>query len=147
MNASDEHTTSLWMADGGIAPHVGRLTKDLSCDTVVVGAGIAGLSVAYELASAGQQVVVLDRGAIAGGMTARTTAHLAPVCDDGVAALSKMRGQTLAARFQESQASAVDLAVSNKRVPIGSRTDHAHSRLDRQRPLHLHGRQRSALNR
>jgi glycine/D-amino acid oxidase-like deaminating enzyme/nitrite reductase/ring-hydroxylating ferredoxin subunit len=108
MNATDEHTRSLWMTDEPLAPHARRLTKDLSCDTVVVGAGIAGLSVAYELSKVGQRVVVLDRGAIAGGMTSRTTAHLAPVCDDGVSTLAKMRGEAMAAKFQESQSAAVD---------------------------------------
>ena len=108
MNASDEKTTSLWMSESDLVPQSGRLSEDLSCDTVIIGAGIAGLSIAYELSKAGQRVVVLDRGAIAGGMTSRTTAHLAPVCDDGMAALAKMRGEAMAARFQESQAAAVD---------------------------------------
>jgi len=85
-----------------------KLDKNAQCDTVVVGAGIAGLSTAYELASAGQRVIILDRGRIAGGMTARTTAHLAPVCDDGVAALIKVRGEATARLFQQSQEAAVD---------------------------------------
>ena len=63
---------------------------------VIVGSGIAGLSVAYELSQVGQTVVVLDRGPIAGGMTSRTTAHLAPVCDDGVGELTKIRGEEMA---------------------------------------------------
>ncbi|WP_367272126.1 FAD-dependent oxidoreductase, partial [Mesorhizobium sp.] len=37
-----------------------------TCNTVVIGSGIAGLSVPYELAIRGQKVIVLDRGAIAG---------------------------------------------------------------------------------
>ena len=108
MNAHDERTRSLWMQDVTLAPKAGRLSEDLSCDVVIVGAGIAGLSVAYELSQIGKKVVVLDRGAIGGGMTSRTTAHLAPVCDDGVASLAKVRGEEMAARFQASQASAVD---------------------------------------
>ena len=55
-----------------------------------------------------QKVVVLDRGRIAGGVTSRTTAHLAPVCDDGVSELTKMRGEEMAAKFQASQSAAVD---------------------------------------
>lgn len=108
MNASDEATRSLWMREEPIAPQARRLSENLQCDTVIVGSGIAGLSVAYELAIAGQTVVVLDRGQIAGGMTSRTTAHLAPVCDDGMATLAKMRGETMASRFHASQAAAVD---------------------------------------
>ena len=69
--------------------------------------GIAGLSVAYELAKAGQKVIVVDRGPIAGGMTSRTTAHLAPICDDGISALIKLRGEETARLFQQSQEAAV----------------------------------------
>ena len=41
-----------------------RLTKDMAADVVVVGAGIAGLSVAYNIAKAGRKVVVLEGRAI-----------------------------------------------------------------------------------
>ncbi len=107
MNAYDERTRSLWMAKD-VVPDAPRLKGDQLCDIVVVGAGIAGLSVAYELASAGRKVIVLDRGPLAGGMTSRTTAHLAPVCDDGVASLIQLRGEETAKLFQQSQEAAVD---------------------------------------
>ena len=51
------------------------LSENLSPDTCVVGAGIAGMTTAYLLAREGESVVVLDDGAIGGGMTGRTTAH------------------------------------------------------------------------
>jgi glycine/D-amino acid oxidase-like deaminating enzyme/nitrite reductase/ring-hydroxylating ferredoxin subunit len=107
MNVGDERTKSLWM-QVQVAPRASRLEGHERCDTLIVGAGIAGLSAAYELASAGQTVIVLDRGAIGCGMTARTTAHLAPVCDDGLSALIKLRGEETARLFQESQEAAVD---------------------------------------
>ena len=54
MNAEREATRSLWMQqDVGDAP---TLEGSQRCDTVIVGAGIAGLSVAYELAMAGRPV-------------------------------------------------------------------------------------------
>jgi glycine/D-amino acid oxidase-like deaminating enzyme len=105
MNASGERTKSLWMATE-VLPDAPQLDGHRQCDTVIVGAGIAGLSTAYELASAGQRVVVVDRGSIAGGMTSRTTAHLAPVCDDSIAALIKLRGQHTARLFHQSQEAA-----------------------------------------
>src|SRR3954470_25017667 len=105
-NVSAEHTTSLWM-QVEVAPDAPRLEGALRCDTVVIGSGIAGLSVAYELAAAGKSVIVVDRGAIAGGVTSRTTAHLAPICDDGVSALIKLRGEDTARLFQGSQEAAV----------------------------------------
>ena len=107
MNANDEYTRSIWMKEQPVA-QAGALDQDLTCTTVIVGSGIAGLSTAYELAKAGHNVVVLARGAIAGGMPARTTAHLDPDSDDGISALAKMRGEVMAGRFQESQAAAVD---------------------------------------
>jgi glycine/D-amino acid oxidase-like deaminating enzyme/nitrite reductase/ring-hydroxylating ferredoxin subunit len=96
------------MSQVDVAPQAQRLSEDLTCDVVVVGAGIAGLSVAYELSQVGKSVVVLDRGRIAGGVTSRTTAHLAPVCDDGAAELAKIRGEEMSAKFHASQSAAVD---------------------------------------
>jgi len=106
MNVSGEFTTSVWM-DTEVAAAPG-LSKDESAGTVIVGSGIAGLSTAYELAQRGQDVVVLDRGPIGKGMTARTTAHLSSICDDSFSAMIKMRGEDAARAFHESQAAAVD---------------------------------------
>ena len=107
MNVSGEATKSLWMLETEL-PAAGPLEQDQQCDVVVVGAGIAGVSIAYELVLAGRNVVLIDRGPLLGGMTSRTTAHLAPICDDGLSALVDMRGQDLARGFQESQQAAVD---------------------------------------
>ena len=65
---------SLWMSIA-IAPQAIPLQQNERCDVVVVGSGIAGLSTAYGLSQLGRSVIVLDRGKIAGGMTAR---HLGP---------------------------------------------------------------------
>jgi hypothetical protein len=46
MNASFERTKSLWMSQTKVAESAPRLSEDLTCDVVIVGAGIAGLSVA-----------------------------------------------------------------------------------------------------
>lgn len=107
MNTNDERTKSLWM-NVVVAPNASVLSANLDCDTVVVGSGIAGLSCAYELATEGQFVVVLDRGAISGGMTSRTTAHLTPICDDTISSMTKLRGEATSRLFYESQCAAVD---------------------------------------
>jgi glycine/D-amino acid oxidase-like deaminating enzyme/nitrite reductase/ring-hydroxylating ferredoxin subunit len=106
MNAAEERTRSLWM-DAGF-PDAPSLEHDASTDVLIVGAGIAGLSTAYELASAGRKVIVVDRGAIAGGMTARTTAHLSFEIDDYNYALIGRRGEEVARAFFESQRAAVE---------------------------------------
>lgn len=107
MNVSGEATQSLWMRDTDF-PSASRLEHDERCDVAVVGAGISGVSVAYELALAGRSVVLVDRRPLLGGMTSRTTAHLAPICDDGLSELVKIRGEKLARGFHESQKAAVD---------------------------------------
>jgi protoporphyrinogen oxidase len=84
------------------------LTGDRTCDAVIVGAGSAGISTAYELAIKGQKVIVIDRGDIAGGVTARTTAHLAPLCDDLTSEMMKLRGEDISKAFYESQSAAID---------------------------------------
>jgi glycine/D-amino acid oxidase-like deaminating enzyme/nitrite reductase/ring-hydroxylating ferredoxin subunit len=108
MNVRDEHTRSFWM-DVPVAD-APALSATLSTDIVVVGSGIAGLSVAYELASHGRSVVVLDRGGIGSGMTARTTAHLATALDDGYDELARVRGLDFARRYYQSVAAAIDRA-------------------------------------
>jgi glycine/D-amino acid oxidase-like deaminating enzyme/nitrite reductase/ring-hydroxylating ferredoxin subunit len=91
-----------------VAPHVSPLDHDERCDVVVIGSGIAGLSTAYEVSELGRSVIVVDRGTIAGGMTARTSAHLAPLCDDLMSEMQKIKGADLTKLFYESHAAAVD---------------------------------------
>ncbi|MFZ5736956.1 NAD(P)/FAD-dependent oxidoreductase [Rhodopseudomonas palustris] len=64
--------TSATNGPGGFAPDPGaephaRLTFDLDVDLCVIGAGLAGLSVALEAAQAGLNVAVLESGRIGGG--------------------------------------------------------------------------------
>jgi len=101
-----EKTQSLWMDTEAVAAP--RYSGKLKVDVAVIGSGIAGLSIAFELIERGLSVAVIDRGKIARGMTARTTAHLAPVCDDGATEIIKIRGEEMARLSWESQATGVD---------------------------------------
>jgi glycine/D-amino acid oxidase-like deaminating enzyme len=58
----------------------------------VIGAGIAGMSVALHLAKAGVRVVVLDRYGVGAGETAQSTAHLASAMDDRFENLERLHG-------------------------------------------------------
>src|SRR6476660_8360664 len=106
MNVGNERSRSLWM-EMDVAPDAPALKQDASCDTVVIGSGIAGLSTAYELSGQGQHVVVLDRGEIGRGMTARTTAHLSANNDDTFKTMIDRRGEKLAKDFYVSQAASI----------------------------------------
>ena len=74
----------------------------------MIGAGIAGLSVARALAARGLDVLVIDRGPIGGGQTARTSAHLASALDDRFYLLAKHFGADGAKTAAESHAAAID---------------------------------------
>jgi glycine/D-amino acid oxidase-like deaminating enzyme len=107
MNVGDERSTSLWMKLG---PPIDAppLTSDAEADVVVIGSGIAGLSTAYEFSRLDRSVIVIDRGSIGRGMTARTTAHLASEIDDYYYKLIENRGQDEARRYHESQLAAIN---------------------------------------
>lgn len=85
----------------------GPLVNDITVDVVVVGAGIAGMSVAYELVSQGVEVIVLDDGPVGGGETSRTTAHLVTALDGRYYQLEKLVGRDGAQVCAATHASAV----------------------------------------
>lgn len=107
MNVGNEASQSYWMKGAPVldAP---RLAIAEHSDVVVVGAGIAGLSVAYELGRLGRAVIVIDRGGIGNGMTARTTAHLSSALDDFYSELIRVRGEAESRLYHESQVAAIN---------------------------------------
>jgi glycine/D-amino acid oxidase-like deaminating enzyme/nitrite reductase/ring-hydroxylating ferredoxin subunit len=107
MESDSGRTTSVWMATGDV-PEFGPLQGDDGADVCVVGAGIAGLTVGYLLAREGKAVVLLDDGPVAGGETARTTAHLVNALDDRYYELERLHGERGARLAAESHTAAVD---------------------------------------
>ena len=102
------NTESAWL-EAKTDRSAARLDSDLSCDVCVIGAGVAGLTTAYNLAGEGKKVVVLDaRPELAGGESAYTTAHLASVIDDRFSTLIGDRGEPIARRAYQAHAAAID---------------------------------------
>lgn len=103
-----ERSKSIWKAE---APrHDGApLRGEVDAEVCVVGAGISGLTTAYQLARSGRRVVVLDKGPVGGGETAQTTAHLASALDDRFFELEKSHGLEGARIAYQSHADAIDL--------------------------------------
>ncbi|MGE0757701.1 MAG: FAD-dependent oxidoreductase [Pirellulaceae bacterium] len=95
-------------ADADRLPRGAQLASNLTTDVCVVGAGIAGLTTAYQLARAGRRVVVLDDGPLAGGMTYVTTAHLSNAIDDRFTNIEYWHGAEGARLAAESHAAAID---------------------------------------
>lgn len=85
-----------------------RLEGSTEADVCVVGAGISGLSVAFELAREGKRVAVLDDGDVCSGETGRTTAHLGSALDDRWFDIIELHGLEKARLIYESHAYAID---------------------------------------
>lgn len=107
MRAGSGNTVSLWQATAKL-PTFAPLQSNTRADAVVVGAGIAGLSCAYELARNGRSVIVLDKGEVGNGETSRTTAHLASGLDDRYYELERLHGDDGARLAAQSHAAAID---------------------------------------
>jgi glycine/D-amino acid oxidase-like deaminating enzyme/nitrite reductase/ring-hydroxylating ferredoxin subunit len=104
---SSERSLSLWESTNP-QHDLPPLSGDATADVAVVGAGIAGMSVAYHLAKAGKSVIVLDDNAIGGGETGQTTAHLTAAMDDFYQVLEKVHGKDGARIAHESHQGAID---------------------------------------
>jgi len=107
MRDDAQATTSVWMATAN-TPIQARLRENIRTDVCIVGAGIAGMTTAYLLVREGRSVVVIDDGAIGGGMTGRTTAHLTNAYDDRYAKMEKLHGVEGARLIAESHTAAID---------------------------------------
>ncbi|KAJ9664931.1 hypothetical protein H2201_004983 [Coniosporium apollinis] len=73
-------------------PQFSPLTQDLDTDVCIVGSGISGISIAYELVSRGVNVVMIEARDILSGETSRTSGHLASALDDGYTEIAKKHG-------------------------------------------------------
>jgi glycine/D-amino acid oxidase-like deaminating enzyme/nitrite reductase/ring-hydroxylating ferredoxin subunit len=86
----------------------GPLLENVTADSCVIGAGIAGVTTAYLLAREDQHVVLVDDGPIGGGMTGRTTAHIVTALDDRYSEIEKILGEEDARLCAASHAAAID---------------------------------------
>jgi len=104
---------SLWLDE----PYASRaaLDGDMSCAVCVVGAGIGGLAVAWHLLAGGvHDVVVLDRGAVAGGASGRNggffIAGAAPMYDRARELFGRKRAAAIYRATLDAQLAILDVA-------------------------------------
>jgi glycine/D-amino acid oxidase-like deaminating enzyme/nitrite reductase/ring-hydroxylating ferredoxin subunit len=87
------------------------LVDDLTVDVAVIGAGIAGLSAAWELARAGRRVAVLEADRVAAGVTGHTTAKVTALHTLIYDKLRRTRGPQGARLYARSQSEAIERAA------------------------------------
>ncbi|MFD5108669.1 FAD-dependent oxidoreductase [Streptomyces cinereoruber] len=99
--------SSYWMESAPPGRAHPPLEGDLTADTVVVGAGIAGLCTARALHRAGRDVVVLEADRIAAGVTGHTTGKLTSLHGLRYEPLRRDQGEEAAARYAAAQEDAL----------------------------------------
>ena len=105
-NISSGENKTFWLESEPANPFP-KLSSDISADVLVIGAGISGLTTAYNLLKAGKQVVVVEDGFIGSGESGRTTAHITCALDDRYYELESMLGKESAAFAAESHMEAI----------------------------------------
>lgn len=113
-----DNYTSYWMVSAETPDHP-PLTDDITVDVAVVGAGVAGLSIASELARTGRSVALLEAGAFAAGVTGGTTAKVSVLHGAIYHHLADKLGPDTAEAYATSQTLAMEhVAATTERLGV-----------------------------
>ena len=98
---------SFWIASEPL-PSYSPLVGQESCDVVVVGGGITGVTTALELQLAGKQVILLEAGRMLEGVTGNTTAKVSSLHGLIYRDLVQLHGEDKAREYGEVQQAAME---------------------------------------
>jgi len=96
-----------WLLKNGIINSYPSLRKNIECDILIVGGGITGALVAYQLSSEGYRTVVIDKRDIGTGSTSATTSMIQYELDSPLYSMSETMGKESAADIYKGAANAV----------------------------------------
>lgn len=106
-NASIENP-SLWIASTQ-SPGYAPLEGEREADVVIVGAGVAGLTLARLLVGEGLRVMVLEAGEVFGGASGYTTAKLSALHTIAYSKITKSRGKDAARDYAAANLAGVEM--------------------------------------
>jgi len=97
-------TDAVWVSQVPYSDAVKRcpLEDDTETEVCIIGAGITGLSTAYELVTRGKQVILAEARDVISGESGRTSGHLSNALDDGYLEIEKKHGREGAKAAAES---------------------------------------------
>lgn len=85
------------------------LLGKVSADVCIVGAGLAGLSTAWELLARGKSVVLIDAGRVAWGASGRNGGFVLQGWSEGLSAIERRCGKAVAAQLFKLSLEGVDI--------------------------------------
>lgn len=100
---------SIWMDDLNNKTY-SKLENNITCDILIIGGGITGISTAYFLKKCNKKIVVVDSNRIATGTTAKSTGKLTFLQDNVLENVIKIYGKKIANLYLKSQQDAIELA-------------------------------------
>lgn len=97
---------SIWVDTIKSAISYEALDQDLKVDVLIIGGGITGMSVAYQLQNSGLNIVLVERNKIGRGITSKTTGKI-----DYLQGLkyTKLKNEKIAHLYLKSQLEAINL--------------------------------------
>ncbi len=107
----DGQHTSFWQDGSSLHENNRPVVNDF--DTIIVGAGITGLTLALELQKRGQQCVILEQHAPGFGTTGGTTAHLNNFFDESYDSIISKFGEDKAQTIADHAKTAKEIVRNN----------------------------------
>jgi gamma-glutamylputrescine oxidase len=96
-------------------PKVVPLEADITCDVLIVGGGMAGISAAMAAARAGHAVALVERNILGGSTTGRSAGFLTPDSELELSQLIRRFGVAGARELWEVPCRGIDLIIANVR--------------------------------
>lgn len=86
-----------------------ELSKDITVDVAIIGAGITGLTTAYQLLKTGLQVVVIEQKSVGMGTTGSSTGNLYAPIDERLFSIESKHDEATMKAVAASRIAAIDL--------------------------------------
>lgn len=100
---------SIWINNKINNKKMSRLDKNIECDILIIGGGIAGLSTAYNLKDSDKSVVLIEKNACGLGATSKNTGKLTWMQDLIYSRLEKNYNSGVAKLYLDSQIEAISM--------------------------------------
>ena len=100
---------SIWINNNIKNEKMSKLDKDISCDILIIGGGMAGLSCAYHLMNSGKRIILIEKDICGMGATSKNTGKLTWMQDLIYARLTNNYNSDVAKLYFDSQKYAIKI--------------------------------------